>query len=76
MQITTEQLFDHARTHNAWLPREVPDALLQRLYDLMKWGPTSANCSPTRIVFVTSPAAKARVLPCLMEGNQIGRAHV
>jgi len=70
MQITTEQLFDHARTHNAWLPREVPDALLQRLYDLMKWGPTSANCSPTRIVFVTSPAAKARLLPCLMEGNR------
>jgi len=70
MQITTEQLFDHARTHNAWLPREVPDALLQRLYDLMKWGPTSANCSPTRIVFVKSPAAKARLLPCLMEGNR------
>jgi 3-hydroxypropanoate dehydrogenase len=70
MQITTEQLFDDARTHNAWLPREVPDALLQRLYDLMKWGPTSANCSPTRIVFVKSPAAKAKLLPCLMEGNR------
>jgi 3-hydroxypropanoate dehydrogenase len=70
MHITTEQLFDDARTHNAWLPREVPDALLQRLYDLMKWGPTSANCSPTRIVFVKSPAAKAKLLPCLMEGNR------
>ena len=70
MHITTEQLFDDARTHNAWLPREVPDALLQRLYDLMKWGPTSANCSPTCIVFVKSPAAKAKLLPCLMEGNR------
>ena len=68
--ITTEQLFDHARTHHAWLPRPVPEALLRQLYDLMKWGPTSANCSPTRIVFVISPQAKARLLPCLMEGNR------
>ncbi|MEW6693667.1 putative malonic semialdehyde reductase RutE [Tepidimonas thermarum] len=70
MQITTEQLFDNARTHNAWQDRPVPDALLHRLYDWMKWGPTSANCSPARIVFVTSPEAKARLLPCLSEGNR------
>lgn len=70
MNITTEQLFDDARTHNAWLDRPVPDELLHRLYDLMKWGPTSANCCPARILFVKTPEAKARLVPCMSEGNQ------
>ncbi|PPE71709.1 malonic semialdehyde reductase [Caldimonas thermodepolymerans] len=70
MNITTEQLFDNARTHNAWQDRPVDDALLQRLYDLMKYGPTSANCCPARIIFVKSPEAKARLLPCMSEGNR------
>ena len=70
MNITTEQLFDDARTHNAWLDRRVPDELLHRLYDLMKWGPTSANCCPARILFVKTPEAKARLVPCMSEGNQ------
>lgn len=70
MNITTEQLFDDARTHNAWLDRPVPDELLHRLYDLMKWGPTSANCCPARILFVKTPEAKARLVPCMGEGNQ------
>lgn len=70
MNISTEQLFDHARTHNVWLDRPVPDDLLQRLYEMMKFGPTSANCSPARIVFVKSPEAKARLVPCMSEGNQ------
>lgn len=70
MKITTEQLFDNARTHNAWQDRPVDDALLQRLYDLMKYGPTSANCCPARIIFVKSPEAKARLLPCMSEGNR------
>lgn len=69
MPITTQQLFDDARTHHAWLDKPVPDELLQRLYDLMKWGPTSANCCPARIIFVKSPQAKTRLLPCLSEGN-------
>ncbi|MBN8133985.1 hypothetical protein J0J29_23315, partial [Vibrio vulnificus] len=60
MNITAEQLFDDARTHNAWPDRPVPDELLHRLYDLMKWGPTSANCCPARILFVKTPEAKAR----------------
>ncbi len=64
------QLFTEARTHNAWLDKPVPEALLHQLYDLMKWGPTSANCSPARIVFVQSPAAKARLAPCMSEGNR------
>lgn len=64
------QLFDEARTHNAWLDQPVPEHLLRQLYDLMKWGPTSANCSPARIVFVQSHAAKARLAPCMSEGNR------
>ena len=70
MNITTEQLFDDARTHNAWLDRPVPDEMLRRLYDMMKFGPTSANCTPARIIFVKSPEAKARLLPCMSEGNR------
>ncbi len=69
MQITTEQLFDHARTHSTWRPEPVPEATLRRLYDLMTWGPTSSNCSPARIVFVTSPEAKAKLLACMSPGN-------
>lgn len=64
------QLFDEARTHNAWLDQPVPGHLLHQLYDLMKWGPTSANCSPARIVFVQSQEAKARLAPCMSEGNR------
>ena len=63
-------IFRNARTHNAWLPRPVPDETLRRLYDLMKWGPTSANCSPARILFLRSPKAKERLLPALGEGNR------
>ena len=69
MHITTEQLFDHARTHNAFDPAPIPEATLRQLWDLMKWGPTSANCSPARIVFVSSPEAKAKLLACVSPGN-------
>jgi len=65
-----DQLFRAARTHNAWLDRPVPDSLLAELHDLMKWGPTSANCWPLRVVYVKSPEAKARLLPLMMEGNR------
>lgn len=64
-----DQLFREARTHNAWLPREVSDEQLHQLYELMKFGPTSANCSPARIVFVKSGAAKERLRPAMSEGN-------
>ena len=69
MNITTEQLFDHARTQNGFLDQAIDDATLRRLYDMMKWGPTSANSSPARIVFVSSPAAKARLLAAMDRGN-------
>lgn len=64
-----EQLFTAARTHNAWQDRAVPDSVLHQVYDLMKWGPTSANCSPLRIVFVRSPEGKEKLLKCVSPGN-------
>lgn len=64
------QLFLSARTHNVWFDTPVPDDLLVRVVDLMKLGPTSANCSPARIVFVRSQEAKARLKPHLSEGNR------
>lgn len=64
-----EQLFTQARTHSHWLARPVADETLQQLYDLLKYGPTSANCSPARLVFVKSAAAKERLRPALAPGN-------
>ena len=62
-------LFRKARTHNYWLPRAVDDALLREAYDLAKYGPTSANMCPMRIVFVKSSDAKEKLRPCLDAGN-------
>jgi len=69
MNVSTEQLFEHARTHNGFTAEPVGDDALRRIYELMKWGPTSANSSPARIVFVRSPAAKAKLLACVSPGN-------
>jgi 3-hydroxypropanoate dehydrogenase len=63
------QLFREARTHNAWLPKRVPVEALRAAYDLARWGPTSANSSPPRFVFLESEAAKARLLPALAPLN-------
>jgi 3-hydroxypropanoate dehydrogenase len=65
-----DQLFRDARTHNVWLDRGVPDALLHELVDLVKLGPTSANCSPARFLFVKSREAKEKLKPHLSEGNR------
>lgn len=62
-------LFRAARTHNAWQDRPVEDDVLRALFDLLKMGPTSANCSPARFLFVKSPAAKERLRPALSAGN-------
>src|SRR6266849_3042462 len=64
-----DRIFRTARTHNVWLDKPVTDDQLRQLYDLMKWGPTSANCSPARIVFVKSKAAKEKLKPALSPGN-------
>ena len=62
-------LFREARTHSAWIDRPVEDDLLHQLYDLMKWGPTSANCCPMRILFLRTREAKERLRPALMPTN-------
>lgn len=64
-----DQLFRSARTHNAWQDKNVPDALLHELFDLAKMAPTSANCSPMRLVFIRSVEAKEKLKPALAEGN-------
>lgn len=64
-----DTLFLSARTHNSWEEREVSDELLEKLYDTMKWGPTSMNCTPMRLVFVKSREAKERLKPALSPGN-------
>jgi 3-hydroxypropanoate dehydrogenase len=64
-----DQLFHKARTHNGWRPIDVPDALLEKAVELAKMGPTSANTSPLRIVFIRSPEAKLRLKPTLMPAN-------
>jgi len=69
MNITTEQLFDNARTHNGFAPEPIPEATLRQLYDMVKWGPTSANTSPARFIFVTTPEAKAKLLAGMAPGN-------
>lgn len=64
-----DQLFRSARTHNAWQKRDVSDEVLRELVDLLKMAPTSANCSPVRLVFVKSAAAKEKLKPFLNAGN-------
>lgn len=64
-----DTLFREARTHSFWRDKEVTDVLLQAVYDLAKMGPTSANSSPARFVFVKSKAAKEKLKPHLSPGN-------
>jgi 3-hydroxypropanoate dehydrogenase len=64
-----DQLFRAARTHIAWRPNPVPAGLLRELYDLARFGPTSANSSPARFLFLADAAAKERLIPALYPGN-------
>ncbi len=66
---TRAQLLTHARSQNAWLPRPVSDESLRELYELAKWGPTSMNCSPMRVMFVRSMAARTQLLSAVLSGN-------
>jgi 3-hydroxypropanoate dehydrogenase len=63
------QLFVDARTRNGWVEESIPEALMRGVYDLTKWGPTSANCSPARFVFIGTPKGKERLKPFLSAGN-------
>lgn len=64
-----DQLFLRARTQNGWLPTAVGDEQLHQLYELMKLAPTSANCSPARVLFLRTAEAKERLRPALNAGN-------
>lgn len=68
-QDALDTLFHKARTHNVWLDRPVSDDLLRQIYDIMKFGPTSANSSPARILFLRTRAAKERLRPALSPTN-------
>jgi 3-hydroxypropanoate dehydrogenase len=63
------QLYTEARTRNGWKPEPVPEAVLHELYDLVKFGPTAANTTPARFIFVASPEAKARLAPLTSGSN-------
>ncbi|SIO02733.1 Nitroreductase family protein [Singulisphaera sp. GP187] len=64
-----QQLFTAARTHHDLQDRDVPDGLLQEIYDLAKWGPTSVNSLPMRIVFVKSNSVKNNRMTALAGSN-------
>lgn len=69
-QEALDMLFSSARTHNAFQDRPVTDDTLRDVYDLLRFGPTSANSSPARFVFVRSAEGKARLEPALSAGNR------
>jgi 3-hydroxypropanoate dehydrogenase len=69
MQTTTERLFTEAHTQYGYRRTPVSEEQLRALYDLLKWGPTSANCTPARFVFVRSDEARERLLACVDRGN-------
>jgi len=64
-----DQLFREARSHNAWRDEPIPDETLRVLYDLLKFGPTSANSSPARFVFIRTKEGKEKLAPALSSGN-------
>jgi 3-hydroxypropanoate dehydrogenase len=64
-----DRIFREARTYNGWQDKPVTDEMLMQVYELMKWGPTSANGSPARFVFLRSPESKERLRPLLAPGN-------
>lgn len=65
----TQKIFTAARTHHAWLEREVGDDMLSKIFDVAKWGPTSVNSQPARFLFLKSQAAKTKLLPALRGTN-------
>jgi nitroreductase len=65
-----DQLFRLARTYNEWSPQDVDDRTIHELYELLKWGPTSANCCPARFVWVKSDSGKAKLAALAFEMNR------
>jgi nitroreductase len=64
------QLFTEARSHSAWTDKKVDDATIHQLFDLVKWGPTSANSIPARFLFLRGEEKKRRLVPLMAEGNR------
>ncbi len=69
-QAALDALFFNARTFNGWQDKDVSEDMVKQIFDTMKWGPTSANCCPLRIVFVRTKEAKEKLKPLLDKGNQ------
>lgn len=65
-----DQLFLEARTYNSFRPEEIPPALLREIYETSRWGPTAANTSPGRFLFLVSDEAKRKLSPFMAEGNR------
>jgi len=65
-----DQIFRSARTYNGWADTPVQESVVRDLYDLLKWGPTSANCGPARFVWVRSTAGKAKLAGLAFEKNR------
>src|SRR5258708_18628150 len=68
-KVSLAELATDARTHHAWQQNDVSDELLNQVFDLAKWAPTSLNSLPARFLFVKSKAAKAKLIPALSESN-------
>jgi len=66
-----DTLFREARSYNRWQADVLPESKLRALYDLLKMGPTSANCCPARFVFVASTEGKEKLAKCVSEGNHV-----
>ena len=64
-----EILFTKARSQNGWLNKDITNEQIHQLYDLLKFGPTSANSCPARFTFIRTKEAKERLKPCLDNGN-------
>jgi 3-hydroxypropanoate dehydrogenase len=70
-QAGLDTLFREARSYNRWTSDPLPESKLRELYELLKFGPTSANCCPARFVFVSGADAKKKLLECVAEGNHV-----
>lgn len=68
-QQSLAQIFTEARTHHGWTAEKISDQLLEELYALCKWGPTSVNSTPARFVFVKSTEGREKLLPALSGSN-------
>ena len=64
-----DHILRNARTHNVFLDKPVSEAQLRAIHEVMRWGPTSQNSQPARIIFVRTPEGKEKLKPALSPGN-------